>query len=121
MNSLQQIQEVTHCIECKNICEDFGLNRSGESICYPCCGKLDNVEMKNSNIYTLYVSSANEKEASNWPGSFRIPIYHSHVGYHNMSGKRRDYWLCFDGSIWHGFNCSKDSELVNFRRTKQII
>lgn len=102
---------------------NYGLNQQGERICFECCGKLDEKEMKEKGRTTLYLSKDKNGRfvVGNWPGTLKIPVMSHKESVHNIAGNRTDVWFKFNGYIWHGYQIGNNSQLCHCKQTKEKV
>lgn len=101
------------------------------AICYPCCGKRDEADMRETGRAVLYLNREAIAPAmhamqsplwcyyaSNWPGTLKIRIggavRHSR---NNFGAQRTDVWFKWDGADWHGVNVG-DGQILRCKRLK---
>ena len=116
----------SHCNQEKQHEPDFttgyAIYKSGEKVCFNCCGVIDRADLARNNKGTLYLSRnaiTGGYELTNWPGTFRIFINHTpRKGSHNLARYRYDVWFTFDGSEWHGVQYGDNTQLCHVRRLK---
>lgn len=112
----------------------YGLTLEGQKICYACCAKRDEEEMRANGKITLYLTGVAPKIKrgyvindawliTNWPGSLKFtPMGQSvKVSQTNWGLNRYDVWFAFEGFIWHGVSIGDNSELLRCKRTKQLV
>jgi hypothetical protein len=129
--SISLYPEQFKCDSCKEIFHrsvGYGYQSKDDllfPVCYACCGKEDEKQMRETGKAVLYLSHEVKGEskihyAGNWPGTLKIRIGGAiKYSWHNFAGKdgRRDVWFKFDGSWWHGVNIG-DNDLLRCKRLK---
>jgi hypothetical protein len=95
----------------------------GQKVCYPCCGELDAIRLRNMNPgdrTTLYLDEKNghPSAVTNWPGTLTIPADSYAYGHHNIAGKRIDVWFAFEGRLFWGVNYGDNTQIVHVKRLK---
>lgn len=101
---------------------------NGPKICYECIGKEDEIrflDMKPGERDILYLTPRTKEEiqngatdrytVTNWPGTFRRPVYNFSVGRHNIAGHRIDVWFSVQGNRFHGVQYGNDSQICHVR------
>jgi hypothetical protein len=94
-------------------------------ICYACCGRADERELRATGRGVLYLTHDSMTAAypyadgclSNWPGSFRVKCRVKR-GAHNIARYRYDVWFRFDGQEWHGVQYGDNAQLCRVKRLK---
>lgn len=75
--------------------------------------------MKGSGRGLLYRRTIDSRiNVGTWDGSKNFPVTCCRESWHNMAGKRFDYWFNFDGSRWHGVNIG-NNDIVRVKRCKK--
>lgn len=95
----------------------YGADMDGNLICYACCGDEDARQLRETGRACLYLG-ASRTTVSNWPGSFRLPVYASRKGRHNIAQTRYDVWFRFEGLKYHGVQLGEWSAICRVRRVK---
>lgn len=97
----------------------YGYNKENQIVCYECCGKIDESEMKaNKKHFGYLVQREGRYFFTNWPATLNIPV-HVRKSFHNFAGRdgRRDFWFTAYGKSWHGVNIG-DNECATIRALK---
>ena len=99
----------------------YGLDKSGNKICYACCATLDLESMLQTGRATLYLGERN-KTVSNWPGTLEIRVRSFSRGKHNLGKTRIDVWFSVSGDdyLWHGWHAGEWNTIVHCKRTKTL-
>lgn len=97
------------------------------AVCYPCCGKHDEKEMRETGRAVLYLSDVagadprgscrDRLRVSNWPGSLSLPVLAVRASRNNFGAQRTDVWFRHEGREWHGVNVG-DNQILRCRRLK---
>lgn len=108
----------------------YGVDKSGNKICFQCCAEDDKKHMEQNNRITLYLTCEPAHKiksehgrnrvgyVSNWPGTLKIPCTTT-VGRHNIAGVRYDCWFTdHSGNKWHGVQYGDNTQLVHCRKLK---
>lgn len=100
----------------------YAINDNKEKICYGCCGEIDRQFMRDNGKATLYLSlegnDATKGFVTNWPNTLRLPVYGLRKGYHNIAGKRFDFWFNFNGKQWHGVQYGENTQIAHCKQLK---
>lgn len=122
----------TECFDCggpftaAGVGTGYGTMRTGERVCYHCCGERDKLEMQQTGRLTAYLtkdSTTGKWCISNWPGSLKFPLLTGSSPKISKRGggfgsQRQDAWFVGpDSHIWHAINRG-DNEIARCRRTK---
>lgn len=122
--------EKVYCSKCGKECKPDGIStgygvmpKTGEKVCYSCCGELDKQQLLNAkpgDKFYLYLTRDNKGGyyVSNWPGSFKIPVC-SRIGYHNIAGDRYDFWFSVGNRKFHGVMYGNNTEVAHIRCLKK--
>ena len=115
-----------YCGKTKNKLEEgCSTEKDGSSVCFQCCGILDQIEMNTKGkIYLYLTEESNERgikkyTVGNWTGSLEIPVYYLKKGKHNWGINRYDFWFIFNGHVWHGVNYGENTLSALCKRTKE--
>lgn len=96
----------------------YGTNKEGKKICFECIGKNDLEEMTNAKRgqkFTLYLCNS---EVSNWPGSFKSPIYGLSKGRHNIARYRYDFYFNVGKNKFHGVQFGDNTQIAHCKAIK---
>lgn len=82
----------------------YGINESGQTVCYDCCAVADLGQIKSSSPGDRFVGylSSDSKAITNWPG--RVLMTSVHVGAFHPWSRERRYISAWDrlGRRWYG-------------------
>ena len=93
----------------------YGINKSGNKICYSCCAEEDKKQMNETGQIILYF---NQGCISNWPGTLRFIATGYNYSKNNWGCQRQDVWFNFNEFVWHGVNLG-DNDILRCKRTKK--
>lgn len=96
----------------------YGVTDKGEQLCYRCCGKQDELNMRQGNRIMLYLEEK-ENRLTNWPATLIIPLDRMRRKKHPACCLRIDVWFTFQGESWWGV-CygAMDSQACHCRKIK---
>jgi len=93
---------------------------TGGRVCYPCCGKNDERNMRETGKGVLYLVARDGKYVlTNWPATLTIPVDGMSTSSHNIARTRTDVWFTFDGAQWHGTQYGDMSQICRVQRNKR--
>lgn len=117
----------------------YGLDESGNQVCYECCGVRDRQYMETHDRILLYLVKRPDAplrtermgskvweylhpadwEVTNWPGTLRFPVVDITKGRHNLAGVRYNvYFNDHLGRPWYGVQYGDMTQVVHCRRVK---
>jgi len=97
----------------------YGTDDNGNKACFDCCGIVDKMRMVKQGRAVLYLDYAGGT-VSNWPGTYKVNVWSSKTGRHNIAGKRYDVWFKGpDGHYWHGVTYGDYTQICHCKRTKE--
>lgn len=86
-------------------------------VCYECCARRDEKEMRETGRIVLYFSG---DKVTNWPGTLQLPVYGVRHSWHNFAGRngRTDFYFRAFGREWHGVNIGRDNQIARCKAMK---
>ena len=99
----------------------YGVDNSGNIVCYECCAKQDVETLENTGKLHGYFTKKDGKNFfTNWPASLSIPVFYTRKSWHNFAGRdgRTDFWLTYNGKNYHGVQIGHNNECATIRKTK---
>lgn len=119
------------CLRCKQEKEiqtsggtgySYSRDNPGEKTCYECCAEVDKEWMRTHDKITLYLSMRQDPntryEATNWPGTLRLPVHRIAHSVNNWGAPRVDAWFYFEGCMWHGTQLGNYTQILRCKRNK---
>ena len=119
------------CVECKKtkqVNQDgcstgYGIDSTGNLVCFDCCGKRDKRDMIATGKAYLYLTTnadnGHKHHVSNWPGTLKMNVPHVKRGHHNIARNRYDFWFTGpDDCEWHGVVIGDNTQVARCRRLK---
>lgn len=117
--------ETVKCSQCdcdivpSGIGTGYGTDKQGNKTCYSCIGENDRKMLENAQIgekFCLYL--VQDKEVTNWPGSFRAPIFRLTIGNHNIARKRYDFRFKVGNALFSGTQYGDFTQVAHVKRIK---
>lgn len=105
-----------------SISTGYGVTKTGDKLCFACCGINDAkelVELKIGEKLTLYLDTK-AQTISNGPGTFKIQLHHIKRGNHNMARVRYDFWFKHDKYFYHGTTFGDGTQIAHIKKLKDV-
>lgn len=130
--------EAHYCHACREAIEygKGGYDADHNPYCYPCASAEGMRQVLEDGKGYMYLTRNVKRQAEynqrigyppecaavvgDWPGIVKIHCYGIRESWHNMAGKRYDYWFPMaDGHVWHGYTIGDNARIAHVRRTKE--
>ena len=117
----------------------YGTDSEGKTSCFACCGLLDAARLVQDGKMTGYfaydknvipykgrqpygarfgdLTQYLNAHFTNWPGTFKVPVYYVRRSVNNFGAERLDFWFTFQGSRYWGVNVG-DNQVARVKRVK---
>mgnify|MGYP003609698120 CR=1 FL=1 len=126
------------CIICKSefvsdgLSTGYGSDPHGHKICVNCCSLLDARNLEKTGKMTGYLTYKQESIPyrktgfidisdgffTNWPGTFKIPVYMVKKSFNNFGALRLDFWVDWKGKEYHGTQIRENTQIATLKRNK---
>lgn len=115
-----------HCSQCQkeivkpvdSISTGYGTDKQGNIFCFDCIGQNDRKLLETARPgekFTFYLVNG---EVTNWPGTFRAPVFGLAVGRHNIAGKRYDFRLLVGSNVFAGTQYGDNTQVAHLKCLK---
>ena len=96
----------------------YARDKDNNFVCYECCGKQDEQELKTMQPGEKTIHYWNGKEITNWPGTLKIKPYFTKNSRHNIARTRTDIWFNFHSLPFHAVQYGDNSQIAHIKRLK---
>lgn len=122
-------KETVLCYTCGKECKDdspyftgYGIDKDGNKHCYACCAEQDKKTLLETGELAGYLTKDKENEYkyifTNFPNSFKLPVYKTRESRNNWGYKRIDFWLKYEGNCYYGRLIGTDNEYCKIKKIK---
>lgn len=98
----------------------YGVDKDDNKVCFECCGKQDESQlraMKPGDKTVLYWTEK-ERKLSNWPGTLNIKANYFTKSWHNFGGWKTHIWFNFEGNNFYAYSIGDRTQIAHVRRVK---
>jgi hypothetical protein len=115
------------CHECKQektntdtFTTGYGQDKEGNKVCFECCGKQDEAELRamKPGDKTILYWTEKDSELTNWPGSLKIKVYYFTKSRHNFGGWKTHIWFRYGGNEFYAYQIGDYTQIAHVRRIK---